>query len=110
MGSPIDEATFLKRARVRFGEKYDYSGIIYKSYKTPVKIRCTEHPVRDIIITPEKHLQTTGGCKFCLRTTRLRILEREFMIADAPDHVVPPPTERPVIARVVSPKASGAGI
>ena len=109
MGSPIDEATFLKRARVRFGEKYDYKGIVYKSYKTPIKIRCVNHPVRDIVITPEKHLQTTGGCKFCLRTTRLRILEREFLIADAPDHPMPPPAQRPVIAQVVSPKAPGPG-
>ena len=76
MGSPIDEATFLNRARARFGEKYDYTQIIYKSYKTPIKIRCLDHPVRDIVITPEKHLQTSGGCKFCLRATRLRILTR----------------------------------
>ena len=110
MGSPIDEATFLKRARVRFGEKYDYAGIVYKSYKTPIKIRCVDHPVRDIVITPEKHLQTTGGCKFCLRSTRLRILEREFLIADAPDHPVPPPAERPVIAQVVYPKGPGPGL
>jgi hypothetical protein len=90
MGSPIDLATFLSRARSRFGDRYDYSEILYKSYKTPIRIRCREHPVRDIVITPEKHLQTTGGCKFCLRATRLRILEREFAIADAPEPCLPP--------------------
>ncbi len=108
MGSPIDEATFLSRARVRFGEKYDYSGIVYKSYKTPIKIHCREHPVRDIVITPEKHLQTSGGCKFCLRSTRLRILEREFMIADAPEPVVPCSLESPVVAR--SPASKGSSL
>jgi hypothetical protein len=112
MGSPIDEATFLNRARARFGEKYDYTQIIYKSYKTPVKIRCLDHPVRDIVITPEKHLQTSGGCKFCLRATRLRILEREFMIADAPDHPLAMPTERqaasPALGQTVSPGGSAA--
>jgi len=85
MGSPIDLETFLGRARTRFGERYDYSQIVYKSYKTPIRIRCREHPVRDIVITPEKHLQTTGGCKFCLRATRVRQLERQFSIADAPE-------------------------
>lgn len=108
MGSPIDEATFLTRARVRFGGRYDYTGIVYKSYKTPIKIHCVEHPVRDIVITPEKHLQTSGGCKFCLRATRLRILEREFVIAEAPDHVLDRPAERPCVAQSLSPKEPAA--
>jgi hypothetical protein len=112
MGSPIDEATFLNRAKARFGEKYDYTQIRYKSYKAPVKIRCLDHPVRDIVITPEKHLQTSGGCKFCLRAKRLRILEREFMIADAPDHPLAIPTERPALrpalGQTVSPGGSAA--
>jgi hypothetical protein len=90
MGSPIDESTFLKRARERFGDKYDYSAIVYKSFKTPIRIHCREHPVREIQITPEKHLQTTGGCKFCLRATRVRLLEREFGIAAAPERPLPP--------------------
>lgn len=106
MGSPIDEATFLNRAKTRFGGKYDYTKIVYKSYKTPIKIRCTEHPVRDIVITPEKHLQTSGGCKFCLRATRLRILEREFMIADAPDRTLEAPPQRAVFGQPSSSESS----
>jgi hypothetical protein len=78
MGNPISREQFLQRARSRFGEKYDYSGIVYKSFKTPIKIRCSIHPVKEISITPEKHLQTTGGCKFCLRESRIRMLEREL--------------------------------
>lgn len=109
MGSPIDEATFLSRAKLRFGGRYDYTCIVYKSYKTPIKIRCVEHPVREIVITPEKHLQTSGGCKFCLRATRLRILEREFMIADAPEHALERPLQRPVVVQGLSPKDSVPG-
>lgn len=78
MGAPISRDEFLQRARTRFGDKYDYSAIIYKSYKTPIKIRCRMHPVKVISITPEKHLQTTGGCKYCLREMRIRMLEREL--------------------------------
>lgn len=70
VGSPIDRDTFLARAKARFGDRYDYSAIVYKSFKTPVKIRCREHPVRWIAITPERHLVTTGGCKYCLRQLR----------------------------------------
>jgi hypothetical protein len=78
MGSPISRDEFLQRAGARFGGRYDYGEIVYKSYKSPIKIRCCEHPVKQITITPEKHLQTTGGCKFCLRQMRISMLEREL--------------------------------
>jgi len=70
MGSPISQEVFITRAKARFGDKYDYSNILYKSFKTPIKIRCRMHPVRLIVITPEKHLETTGGCKYCLKMHR----------------------------------------
>lgn len=78
MGNPIGFDQFLERARSRFGDKYDYSSIVYRSYKSPIKIKCRIHPVKEISITPEKHLQTTGGCKFCLREMRITQLEREL--------------------------------
>lgn len=90
MGSPIPRDEFLRRAFERFGDKYDYSGIVYKSYKTPIRIRCRLHPVKEISITPEKHLQTTGGCKFCLREMRVRMLERELNRGSA-ERTVPEP-------------------
>ena len=91
MGSPISRETFLARARARFADQYDYSAIVYKSFKTPVGIRCRLHPVKVISITPEKHLQTTGGCKFCLRQNRIRMLERELLreAIDRPEPLVP---------------------
>jgi hypothetical protein len=86
MGNPINLETFLARARDRFGDRYDYTNIVYKSYKTPVKIRCTLHPVRQISITPERHLQTTGGCKYCLRVSRNQVLERTLRLdSDEPN-------------------------
>ncbi len=80
MGLRIDESTFLERALSRFGDRYDYSEVNYRSYRSPVKIRCREHPVRQIVITPERHLQTTGGCKYCLRNYRNQTLERTLLI------------------------------
>lgn len=97
MGSPISKDTFLQRAQARFADHYDYSKIIYKSYKTPIHIRCTLHPVKLISITPEKHLQTTGGCKYCLRASRIRMLERELQrdsLRPPPLLQEPPPTAR----------------
>ena len=78
MAARITESEFLKRARKRFGDHFDYSEIKYRSYKSPVKIRCNKHPVQLISITPEKHLQTTGGCRHCLRERRIAALEREL--------------------------------
>ena len=54
MGARITKDEFLKRAEQRFGEQYDYSEIVWRSYKSPVKIRCREHPVQLITITPGK--------------------------------------------------------
>jgi hypothetical protein len=45
--------------------------------------------VKEISITPEKHLQTTGGCKYCLRESRIRMLERELG-REAADRPAPP--------------------
>ena len=97
MGNPIDQATFLARARARFGDRYDYSAIVYRSFKSPIKIRCREHPVRLISITPERHLVTTGGCKYCLRNYRNQTLERALRL-DCEPAVRPEPLPAPPMA------------
>ncbi|MEB3351367.1 MAG: hypothetical protein VKM01_03485 [Cyanobacteriota bacterium] len=96
MGSPISEDTFLARARARFGEHYCYDGIVYKSFKTPIRLRCTIHPVKEIVITPEKHLQTTGGCKYCLREKRVAMLERELLREAVEPRPLKAPDQAPV--------------
>ena len=96
MGARISQGEFLKRAEQRFGDQYNYEGMNWRSYKSPVKIRCTHHPVQDINITPEKHLQTLGGCRHCLRERRVASLERELNRKSA---------ERPTDNQVVKPVA-----
>ena len=86
MGARITKELFLERAFQRFGDRFDYTGIHYRSYKSPIKIRCRKHPVQLICITPEKHLQTTGGCPHCLREKRIESLERELNRDVAKDH------------------------
>ena len=89
MGARITQDEFLKRAVQRFGDQFDYSLIRWRSYKSPVQIRCNAHPVQPITITPEKHLQTLGGCRHCLRERRIASLERELnrKSAERPDGV-----------------------
>ena len=60
MGNPISKEVFLARAISRFGDHYDYSLVKYRSYKSPVKIKCKRHPVKEIIVTPERHLMHHG--------------------------------------------------
>ena len=96
MGARISQDEFLKRAEQRFGDQYNYEGMNWRSYKSPVKIRCTHHPVQDISITPEKHLQTLGGCRHCLRERRVASLERELNRKSA---------ERPTDNQMVKPVA-----
>ena len=93
MGARITQEEFLERARTRFGDQFDYSEIIWRSYKSPVKLRCRKHPVRAITITPEKHLQTLGGCRHCLRERRVEALERELNRKAAPDHQLNEPVQ-----------------
>ncbi len=106
MGNPISVELFLQRARSRFGDQYDYAAIVYKSYKTPIRIRCTSHPVKEISITPEKHLQTTGGCKYCLREKRIVNLERELNRASA-DRDAPATTAPNQAGRMLTIKTPG---
>jgi hypothetical protein len=93
MAARITKDEFLARAQQRFGDRFDYSGIHYRSYKSPIKIICRKHPVQPISITPEKHLQTTGGCRHCLREKRVESLERELN-RQSPERQ--PETERPI--------------
>ena len=104
MAARITEDEFLKRAQQRFSDQFDYSEMRWRSYKSPVKIRCTRHPVQEITITPEKHLQTLGGCRHCLRERRIASLERELnrKSAERPD----PSTSNPSKPQTVGESAS----
>ena len=104
MAARISKEEFLKRALQRFGDQYDYSDIHWRSYKSPVKIRCRRHPVQAFSITPEKHLQTLGGCRHCLRERRIVSLERELN-RKAVDRPLPSATEvrTPVVAESSGP-------
>ena len=93
MGARITKDEFLKRAEQRFGDQYDYSEINWRSFKSPVRIRCSQHPVQVITITPEKHLQTLGGCRHCLRERRVAALERELNRKSAPNRLLDQPAK-----------------
>jgi hypothetical protein len=56
---------FIQKAKTIYGEKYDYSNVVFFGLDTPVKIRCTEHGVFEI--KPRLHLGIrTGKCPDCI--------------------------------------------
>lgn len=56
---------FIKRAKVKHGDKYDYSKVEYVTATTPVKIICPEHG--EFWQTPSKHVSAGHGCPKCGR-------------------------------------------
>ncbi|TFL16039.1 GIY-YIG nuclease family protein [Jannaschia formosa] len=60
----VAEATalFVERAREAHGDRYDYSGTVYRSLRDPVTIHCPDHgPFHH---DPANHLRGKG-CKIC---------------------------------------------
>ena len=52
---------FLEKAKIKHGDKYDYSNVVYSKSNDKVIIICKEHG--EFLQTPNKHLQ--GGCNLC---------------------------------------------
>lgn len=65
--------TFIEVAKVKHGDKYDYSHVDYVNQSTPVEIVCPEHG--SFYRTPAYHLQG-GGCPVCAKIRCAEILHR----------------------------------
>jgi len=59
---PNSLGTFIKIARMRYGDKYDYSKAVYVDNKTPLEIICKEHG--SFWQRPDSHLKGYE-CPFC---------------------------------------------
>ena len=60
---PLEE--FIKDAKIKFGDKFNYSLVQYINERTEVKIICPEHGIT--IQTPLYHLTSEFGCQKCSR-------------------------------------------
>ena len=58
-----NETRFLMDARKKFGDRFDYSLVIYEGQKVSVKIICPEHG--EFLQKPDKHLHSIYGCPKC---------------------------------------------
>lgn len=54
--------TFIDKAKLKHGDKYDYSKVVYIKSKLPVEIICKKHG--SFLMTPNNHVKNYG-CKKC---------------------------------------------
>lgn len=66
MPAKMSEFEFIRRAREKHGDKFNYSLVNYVNGTTKVKIICPIHG--EFLQTPQNHL--SGGCKKCADSNR----------------------------------------
>jgi hypothetical protein len=70
---------FIKKAKLKHGNKYDYSKVEYKGCKQKINIICPIHG--EFKQTPDKHLTTKFACNKCSTDNRvLRIKNNSFNV------------------------------
>lgn len=71
---------FIRRAKLKNGDKYIYDKTVYKSFKDNVIITCPEHG--DFIINPHCHISNGSGCPVCAKIAKgpSRLSTSEFII------------------------------
>ena len=75
----VTTSDFIARARDVHGDRYDYSLVEYKNWRSPVKITCPEHGVFEQI--PNNHLKGRG-CSHCAlleKQKRFALTNKEFV-------------------------------
>ena len=54
---------FIAESKKKFGDKFDYSKVVYVNNKANVLLKCDKHGWFEI--TPQSHLSSKTGCKLC---------------------------------------------
>ena len=73
--------TFIRKALIKHGDRYDYSNVTYVKATVNVEIICRVEGHKPFLQTPDKHL-SGHGCSICgvkKRTNEQRLLLAEFI-------------------------------
>jgi G:T-mismatch repair DNA endonuclease (very short patch repair protein) len=76
----INETTFLSKARMLYGDQYDYSQVLFTIGSDPIVVLCKVHG--PFSTTPARHMRLHGGCHKCGTAAaglRRRITTEEFV-------------------------------
>ena len=71
---------FIAQARAVHGDKYSYDKVEYKNDSTKVIVTCPVHG--DFLVTPDNHIHSRQGCKWCYHERRglnSRLSQEEFI-------------------------------
>jgi hypothetical protein len=71
---PHTTESFIKKARERHGDRYDYSASIYENANTKISIICREHG--PFLQRASNHINIGQGCPMCLNSAGERIICR----------------------------------
>lgn len=63
MATRLNKIEFINRCRIKYGDKFDYSDVIYINSNSRVIINCNKHGFFEI--TPWKHYDSKYGCRKC---------------------------------------------
>ena len=63
MGRKFTTEDFVRKAKEKYNDKYDYSKTVYRGQREKVCIICPKHG--EFFQTPEAHLSSNHGCRKC---------------------------------------------
>lgn len=66
---------FLKKAKEKYGDRFDYSEVVWKTNKTKNLIKCNEHNIKFMIVPSDHVKQINGGCSECLKQSKIKDLK-----------------------------------
>lgn len=64
---------FIKKSKQKFGDKFDYSKVIYIDSNTPIILICPIHG--EFSILPKSHLASETGCKKCCKQHPKKLID-----------------------------------
>lgn len=76
---PLSTEIILERFNKTWGDRFDYSQVVWQGPYTPVKIICRDHN-HTFNIYPGRHWRGSAGCRFCqhdsMKLSQVEVLER----------------------------------
>lgn len=74
-GRPITKEEFIHRGRLLFGDRFDYSKVVFTKLKDKVLLECVEHE-EEFEQTAQKHLDGRVSCISCRTLTTKKCISR----------------------------------
>jgi len=71
---------FLNKAKAKFGNRFDYSGINYKGALYKIRITCLRHELGFDTLAGDHLRHETGACPECVRENKVRVKSKPISV------------------------------